>query len=64
MEKCNHQAMNGGQTFTCNRPFGHQGLHEETIQLRGGPEVTSWGDDGLASWATRDQKRLDETAGR
>jgi hypothetical protein len=56
--ECGHTTSNGGWTFTCNRPHGHAGLHRETVKLRDGTSRTDWGDDGKATWATADKKRL------
>jgi hypothetical protein len=55
---CGHTTGNGGWHFECNLPQGHRGLHRQTIELRDGLSVTTWGDDGKAMWATSDSERL------
>jgi hypothetical protein len=56
---CGHIARGfDGGGFTCYRPAGHTGWHEESIRLRdGSTERTNWGDDGLGIHASGDEAR-------
>lgn len=51
---CGHTARGfSGETFTCDRRDGHDGLHAEHVRLRDGyVSETEWGSDGLAPHAT------------
>jgi hypothetical protein len=57
--KCGHTARGfSGEAFTCDLPNTHHGLHAQRDHVRDRVEVTTWGDDGLASHATSDLLRL------
>jgi len=60
MSRCGHQATTAdGQPLVCGLAAKHRGLHEQKTKLRDGDVRTNWGDDGLASWATKDAARLE-----
>jgi len=67
---CGHTAHGNGFAFSCDKPEGHIGLHEQRdVLMRSNPndtyvERTNWGDDGLAPWATKDKQRLVESGWR
>lgn len=54
--RCGHTAAGNGFTFVCDLPKDHEGWHQQTTQLRESSERTNWGDDGLATWASKDEK--------
>jgi hypothetical protein len=54
---CDHTTNGNGRTFVCDLPAGHNGWHQETDQLRDGPQHTNWGDDGLSIYASKDSER-------
>ena len=54
---CGHTTSGNGFAFVCDRQPGHKGWHQQTDQLRDGPQRTNWGDDGLATWASKDEAR-------
>ena len=52
-EPCGHTAEGNGFLFVCDLPKGHRDWHRQRKELRDGPSITNWGDDGLATWASK-----------
>ena len=57
-KQCGHSTSSGlGTTLVCDLPVGHKGWHRQRDELRDGPEITNWGDDGLSIYASKDEVR-------
>ncbi len=52
--RCGHSTRGfSGESFVCDLRPGHGGFHAQHDKLRDHTEVTNWGDDGKATWATK-----------